>query len=110
MTRTNALMVLVVLLMASAGFADWKVLKLSNNLSRDEHTSCVIEAQGLPAGHELAAVMSNLHALLIVPETARQRAAQRLETPLQRYLTGQLNGHLAKYQKAETTQPHTRRC
>jgi hypothetical protein len=105
--------ILAVALVVAIALASWglgRAIIANDAVGAAAQDSCVIQARGLPAGHELAAALSNLHSLLIVPETAAQKRAQRSETPLQRYLTDQLNGHLAKYQAAEASQPHSRSC
>lgn len=83
-------------------------------LRRDEHNTCVIQQRGLPAGHELAASMADIHALLTFPPTpaARREQAQVPPWQLRRELAvlKDLDAHLAKYSAAEAKQPQTRRC
>lgn len=77
----------------------------------DENRSCHIQARGLPAGHELATAMADIHALLTVKPTTPEQKAQAAHTPpATRAIIADLNQHLAKYQKLESGQPETRSC
>lgn len=106
MTRSRAVGVLIALLMVSAGFADWDVIHQGNRISNDEQQTCVIQARGLPAGHELAASMKDIHALLTFPPSPGSRPVPR---PV-RTVVNDLNQHLAKYLRDESKQPQTRAC
>jgi hypothetical protein len=73
--------------------------------------SCTIQARGLPAGHELAATMNDIHKLLLHrPTTPAERRQAAQTSPAVRRVVRDLNRHLAAYQRAEHKQPHTRRC
>jgi PAS domain S-box-containing protein len=75
------------------------------------HASCVIQARGLPAGHELADSMSDIHRLLTLrPTTSAQRQSAADEPAPVRALLADLNQHLTNYQQAEARQPHHRKC
>lgn len=80
-------------------------------LKAQAHRSCLIQKRGLPAGHELAASMADIHKLLTAPPTTpaqRVRAAQTPQPVLQ--IVADLNRHLARYQNLEARQPQSRRC
>lgn len=103
--------VLFVIVCFVAGWA-WKELTAtSDRATRDEHSSCVIQARGLPAGHELAASMRDIHMLLTFPPTsAAERRAARNVPPGVLRIERDLAGHLSRYSKAESKQPATRHC
>lgn len=83
-------------------------------LRRDERNTCLIQQRGLPAGHELAATMADIHALLTLPPTAATKRQQSQVPPKllahELHLVTDLNTHLAKYSRAESRQPATRKC
>lgn len=88
-----------------------QVSALAARLATDEHSTCVIQARGLPASHELAASMADIHALLTLsPRSKAQRLAARQTPPYVRKLVADLNTHLGGYQRREAKQPQSRRC
>lgn len=72
-------------------------------VAHDEHATCVIQARGLPAGHDLAAALSNLHSLVTLPEPRRPPPAVAV-------LIAGLNGALTGYLSLEAKQPASRSC
>ena len=106
MTRRNALATLIIMLVLSAAYADIRVFQLSSKLGKDEHQTCLIQARGLPASHDLAESMKGIHILLTLPPAPHaKRVPRKIETILRN-----LNRSLAAYQKAESHQPLTRSC
>jgi hypothetical protein len=85
--------------------------RLTDRISDDEHSTCKIQAQGLPAGHELAVAMRDIHILLTLkPESEAQKLAA-LNMPADvKIILADLNMHLALYQTYESMQPQTRQC
>lgn len=78
----------------------------SNRISDQAHAGCVIQARGLPAGHELASSMADIHMLLIQP----RRSGQPPPPPAVAAIVRDLNFHLSRYLGIEAKQPATRRC
>lgn len=93
----------------AAAFTD-----LAHRLTNDERSTCAIQARGLPAGHELAATMADIHTLLTLPPTAAQKRQQSQVPPKllahELHVLADLNAHLGKYSAAEAKQPETRKC
>jgi hypothetical protein len=84
---------------------------LTNRVSSDEHATCIIQARGLPASHELAASMADIHKLLTVPPVSAAQKARQKATPAHVLaIVKDLNAHLAVYQGLESKQPATRSC
>lgn len=84
---------------------------LGHRIARDEHRTCVIQRRGLPAGHQLAASMIDIHKLLTLPPaSAAQQLAAQNTPPAVRAIVSDLNRHLTKYTSREAKQPQTRRC
>lgn len=77
--------------------------KLTARVANDEFDTCVIQRRGLPAGHELAASMSEIHALLTLPSPTPP-------PPPVAAILSSLNGHLATYLTIEAKQPRSRSC
>lgn len=125
-----ALMMIVALL---ATYAAWQARETGNRVTRDEHSTCVIQKRGLPAGHQLADAMTDIHELLSVllllppasparpvSKTDRQRAVPTGATgssgltgtagAVLRGFAVDLNDHLSQYLAAESEQPGTRTC
>lgn len=82
------------------------VLFTLTRVVRDEHSTCMIQARGLPVSHQLADAMTDIHELLTVAPRARSPQAP----PAVLAVVGDLNMHLAKYQMLEAKQPQSRRC
>lgn len=87
-----------------------EIAALLQRVAGDERRTCQIQAQGLPAGHQLAASMRAIHELLTIRPTAAQRAHAALEPPAVRHALASLNRHLALYLAAEARQPVGRAC
>lgn len=84
---------------------------VQNHQTRDEHTTCVIQAQGLPAGHQLSATMSALYQLLSLrPTTKAERLAASQIPASEKALLEKLALHLHRYTLAESKQPPSRSC
>lgn len=79
---------------------------LVKRVAADEHQTCVIQARGLPAGHQLAATLRYVYVLLTLPP-----APNAVPTPpkIEQILL-HLDSHLARYLAAESKQPPTRSC
>jgi hypothetical protein len=75
-------------------------------IRHDEHAECVIQARGLPAGHDLSAAMGEIHALLMLPE----RPGQAKPPPAVASILSALNMNLAAYTAIEAKQPAYRKC
>lgn len=96
--------VLFVMLVAAAGAAAYRIV-------HDEHATCTIQARGLPAGHELATSMADIHALLTIKPTSKAQKLAAKQTPAATLaIVSDLNMHLAKYQTLEAGQPKSRSC
>ena len=79
--------------------------------AQDAHSTCVIQARGLPAGHQLAASMKDIYSLLTLrPVSAADRLRAAETPPPVELLVRSLDGHLAAYLKAEAAQPQRRSC
>lgn len=92
-------------LICFVGGGAWKLT------ASDEHSACIIQARGLPAGHELAASMADIHALLTLPPTSTAQRLAAKNTPANvTAIIADLNMHLAKYSAAEDKQPAHRSC
>lgn len=102
---TLAALVVAVMALTVATFYGW------NRITSDEHSTCLIQARGLPAGHELAASMLDIHMLLTAPPTtpAERRAVAERPQSITRIVRS-LDDHLAAYLAAESRQPGGRRC
>lgn len=79
-------------------------------LSHDEHVACVIQRNGLPVGHDAAAVNKDFYLLLTLPRTAAQKRAQPRETPHQLHVVTKTTDDLHQLQVDEAKQPNTRFC
>lgn len=88
-----------------AAYATWQATLVGNRQGRDEHQACVIQARGLPAGHQLAATMRDIHTLLTLPPRAGHRTPPAIQVILV-----DLDAHLAAYDRLEAKQPATRTC
>jgi hypothetical protein len=94
-----------------AAYAATQAFITSQRVSNDEYNTCVIQARGLPAGHELAASMTDIHRLLtLTPTSEAQRLAAKNTPPAVFAIVFDLNAHLARYQADEREQPQTRKC
>ena len=91
---------------SSSGALSAELAGLVRRVSRDERRTCQIQARGLPAGHQLAASMRDIHALLTIPPSPDAPP----EAPYIKRLVRDLDGHLAAYLRAERAQPHRRSC
>lgn len=79
---------------------------LVKRVADDEHATCVIQARGLPAGHQLAATMKYIYVLLTLPPAP---GAAQTPPKIEKLILA-LDSHLAAYLKAEAKQPPTRSC
>lgn len=77
--------------------------------AKDERAACVIQANGLPAGHALASVIGDLHKLLILPPSPQARKQPPLK-PSTKALIEDLNHQAQLYAQLEAAQPPTRTC
>lgn len=75
-------------------------------ISDDEHSSCVIQARGLPAGHHLASVVGDIGMLLGLADRKRLAALPGE----QRALYDSLRDNSNAYARAERHQPQHRSC
>lgn len=114
-------------------YGAWRAVETGNRLTHDEHSTCVIQARGLPAGHQQAASWQDIHKLitllLLLPPTSPARPvppADRQQViptgasgatgttgvaqTVLRGLAVDLNGHLTEYLAEEAMQPGTRHC
>lgn len=109
--RRGWVAVLFLVLLASNA-AGWSLYSGNRDrLIHDERKTCSIQARGLPAGHELAASMRDIHALLTLkPVTPAQKLAAANMSASQIRIVGDLNLHLAAYLAAEAEQPRGRSC
>lgn len=83
----------------------------AQRVAADEQATCQIQARGLPAGHQLAASMHDIHRLLTARPTTRMQRQQVRAIPLPiKRIYRTLAWHLAAYQRDEAQQPHTRGC
>lgn len=114
MTKTKTLAVMVIMFLLLAGLGSLGGVELLSRVSGDEHRTCLIQQRGLPAGHALANVVSDLHFLVALPLTteAKNRLAHLspgLRTlELARY--HDLSVSAARYTQLEAKQPAGRRC
>lgn len=84
---------------------------LTHRVIQDEHRTCVIQRRGLPAGHALAVSMGDIYKLLTLKPTSQaQRLAARITPSNVKAIIADLDSHLARYEKREAKQPHTRSC
>lgn len=72
-------------------------------VAHDERQTCVIQARGLPAGHDLAAAMADIHELLLLPSSQQP-------PPVVAVIIADLNGQLSAYLTLESHQPASRTC
>lgn len=123
----------VIIACVISAYAAGQAFSTSHRVSRDEHASCIIQARQLPAGHQLAAVMTDLHELLAVlltlppaspsrpvPKPDRQRTVATGATGptgttgvasiVLHGFAVDLNGHLVRYLSLEAQQPSSRHC
>lgn len=83
-----------------------KLVHVNDRVTSDEQRTCSIQARGLPAGHELAASMRDIHSLLTIPP-----APDAPPTPPRvTWIVKALDGHLAAFLRDEAKQPHGRAC
>lgn len=75
-------------------------------MSHDEHSACVIQARGLPASHQLADSLGDIHTLLTLPAPPGSPPVPKSITAV----INDLNMHLANYQLLESGQPQSRTC
>ena len=139
--RTNVFYAAVVVLFVAFALGLTIAVNRSNDASHEAqmassavkaqvHTTCVIQARGLPAGHQLADSFVDLHELLNVllalpsssparpvPKPDRQRTVRTGSTGLTgtvglvlRGFAVNLNDHLGRYLAAEEKQPASRKC
>lgn len=102
---SRAYVIVLFLLVCGVAGGAWELV------SHDEHSACVIQARGLPAGHELAQSMRGIHMLLTLPATSEAERLAAANTPPEvRRIERRLTMHLAAYLKAEDAQPATRHC
>lgn len=91
--------------------ASHQATRVAKRVATDEQTTCQIQARGLPAGHELAASMQGIYALLTLPAQSKaQKLAAKNEPESVHRVVASLDQHLAAYLKAEARQPQTRAC
>lgn len=80
----------------------------------DENATCVIQRRGLPASKQLAIFVGDVHALLVLPRSAQQKAAlAALPAKLrarEQALLNSLDSSTAIYSMIEGKQPATRQC
>ena len=80
----------------------------------DESTSCRLQSRGLGAQPYLTASLDDIHALLILPPSKAQQAAQaqvpRRELARELAIVRHLNSSLAAYVRLERKLPHGRSC
>lgn len=81
---------------------------LADREARDEHTDCVIQARGLPAGHHLAHAMGDISELLqaLPPAVAGE---SRMQLHL-RAIALDLRSQTHAYATIESKQPRKRTC
>lgn len=79
---------------------------LVRRVAADELQTCVIQARGLPAGHQLARSMKVIYTLLTLPPAP---GAVPPPPKIEQLLLN-LDSHLARYLAAEAKQPPTRTC
>lgn len=106
MNRTHWIAVLIGVLVIASAYNTIKTFDVTGRVSSDEHSTCLIQARGLPAGHQLSDSMADIHVLLTVPRTAHSAPVP----PAIAKVLADLNGHLAAYTADEATLPHTRIC
>jgi hypothetical protein len=106
-----ALAVLLLVTRAQVAAATGEIHAVVGRVAHDEQATCAIQARGLPAGHQLAASMRDIHKLLTTPPTTRaQRLAATQRPRAVTALLKSLDAHLAAYLQAEAKQPQTRAC
>jgi hypothetical protein len=122
-TNTIGLIIIALVLLLAAAIAIRNTIDLSNTADktsrlasansmlvrrviRDEDATCLIQARGLPAGHQLAATMRDIHTILTLPPTPGAAPTP----PAVSELITDLNQHLSAYLKAEKQQPQERSC
>lgn len=114
MTKTAALIALIVLLAAANAYDTWKIFTFGGRISDDEHATCLIQKRGLEAQVYLTGVIGGIHDLLTLPPTSesrRQQAAippKRLRHELK--IVRDLNANTFNYHWIESKQPRTRHC
>jgi hypothetical protein len=86
------------------------ITDLVRRLAGDEHQSCVIQARGLPGGHYLAIIISDVHDLFTIPLTAAQRAQESQAPPGYLSIERSLAYYTGLYTDVESTQPKHRSC
>lgn len=98
--------VLFTLLCLLFGLFAFEFEERGNQISGIQHSACVIQARGLPAGHDLAAAMGEIHSLLTLPRAA---GSAPTPAPVESILSA-LNANLAAYTALEAKQPSHRKC
>ena len=92
-----------------------RFVTLERQIGIDEQASCLIQARGLPASHELASSLQDFHMLLSALITQSAENPQRHMTAYQQVAAQQdlatvkaLNASLGSYEQLEAEQPQTR--
>lgn len=109
--RSNYILYGVILVMFAVIVAG--IEREDSRIKSQATTSCKIQKRGLPAGHELAKSMNDIHKLLLLPRTAPDPRAPKPpfnEAFNAKWIIKDLNMHLAVYQTLESKQPKTRKC
>ncbi len=97
---------LIILLAVGVAYDSARVFSLSHRLGGDEQQTCLIQQRGLPAGHELADVMADVHALLTYPPAKGQPVPPLPE----QWTIVSLDRDVALYLRDEAKQPASRHC
>lgn len=118
MTRTNALTVLVVLLLFVSGYGALQAIRLGNHLAADEattrssdHKACVVQKYGLEAQVFLTGSLDDIHQLLTLPPPRRRAVAvPSAELARELAIVRRLNANLEAYARAIAKRPKARTC
>lgn len=95
--------ILFLLLCLLFGVFAFEFERRGNQITAVQDGACEIQARGLPAGHDLAAAMSDLHILVTFPST-------RHVPPAAAVVLADLNGALSAYLALEAKQPASKKC
>lgn len=80
--------------------------KTATRVSNDEHSTCIIQQRGLPAGHHLASLVSDIGMLLSLTPNNPHSTVPPIASQLLRDLKAQADA----YSTIEQRQPATRTC